>query len=513
MTDSANLLTKSSKSPSLPSLSNNHAVYSVTSSVTEPSLSVTNPSPKIEKNKLVFANGKDERKSLMIESKAAKIIAQSLKGYFAYNAEICCWHSFTGACWKPLENESSLESVLCSLLEIATADIGYRPSYMNGIIKLIKAGNELPLPKADSNKLPFTNGLLDLNNRKLEKITPDNALIWCLPYEYKNSATCPNIESWLLDATVDEEALEYLKVFMAASLRGTKGIQKFLHLKGFGGTGKSTFVRLLEKLVGKHNIVTTDIRKLEEDKFETASLYGKRLVVISEAGKYGGSVNVFKAVTGGDPISFERKHQQKGIHFVFEGLCIIVSNDYIRTTDYTSGIERRRATVEFNKVVTDEQKRDWDARGGEEGVLHSELPGLVNWLLSFTESQIKEIIDNPPFSVLRSNQEAAKENNPIAQWIDECCYFENKAETYLGGKAVLRSVSGATIYENSDEQLYPNYCQWCDSNGHKPIATNRFRETLLDCCNNVIRQKITSKKANKGQVIQGLALKPLNDFF
>ncbi len=60
-------------------------------------------------------------------------------------------------------------------------------------------------------------------------------------------------------------------------LRGRNDLQKFLHLIGGGGSGKSTFTTLLTALIGEENTVTLNLTDLE-DKHEIARIFGKRLV-------------------------------------------------------------------------------------------------------------------------------------------------------------------------------------------------------------------------------------------
>ncbi len=69
--------------------------------------------------------------------------------------------------------------------------------------------------------------------------------------------------------------------------------------------------RLAFVLVGKDNAITTKLKELESNRFETAGIYGRRLVAIEEADKYGGAVSVLKAMTGQDSLRLERKGQQQ----------------------------------------------------------------------------------------------------------------------------------------------------------------------------------------------------------
>jgi putative DNA primase/helicase len=66
----------------------------------------------------------------------------------------------------------------------------------------------------------------------------------------------------------DTGTIQLLRAFMAALLRGPAKYQRFLHLIGPGGTGKSTFIRLLQSLAGEKNTVSTDLKQLEQNRFE-----------------------------------------------------------------------------------------------------------------------------------------------------------------------------------------------------------------------------------------------------
>ena len=339
-----------------------------------PALTQHKPTPELERNALIEeieTNGETKRR-LLIDSKAALIFQKALQGYLAHDAGSQTWHQFTGNHWMP-EN-SLIDNVLVKMLYQGAGDLGFKPAFKNGIKLLLTDGSMLPLPRNDAGKLPFLNGLLCLKTKRLEQVTPENAQTWCLPYEYKPGADCQNIKAWLLQAVDnDSETVEYLRAWMAAVLHGRNDLQKFLHLKGGGGTGKGTFMRLLTALIGKTNTAITSLDQLEQNRFEAAMLYNKRLAVISDSDKYGGSINVLKAITDQDDIRLERKHQQQAGSFVFQGLVVMASNESLQVTDHTSGLDRRRITVIFDRRASNEEKQEWQRLGGEETVLHSEL--------------------------------------------------------------------------------------------------------------------------------------------
>jgi putative DNA primase/helicase len=349
--------------------------------------------------------------------------------------------------------------------------------------------------------------LLDYKFKVLHSITPNNAQTWCLPYHYEAKADCPTIKAWLLQAVNgDANTVLFLRAWLAALLQGRADLQKFLHLIGSGGTGKGTFIRLATVLVGEHNAVSTTLKEMETNRFEPARFYGARLVKITDSDKYGGSINTLKAMTGQDHIRIERKHQQQSGDFIFGGLVIMASNENLTTTDHTSGLDRRRLTVYFDKRVSDEDKQKWQALGGEEAVLHSEIAGLVNWLLELSHEDISRIIRNPPEHTKQANFTAMTAGNPIAEWLTECCIPDSTAWTQIGDKRELREQGTETKFENADKWLYPNYLTWCQRYNKSPHSVRRFREILVDTLK-TLKVDVIESRRSQGQGITNIRLK------
>ncbi|SFF19639.1 phage/plasmid primase, P4 family [Nitrosomonas sp. Nm166] len=496
------------KKSSTNSTSNTGKDFSETNTALIQHLSSTKP--KIGNDSLIVVIEGEKggtRKSLLIESKAAEILQESLTGFLAHDTKSQTWHEFIGTHWEPLETAQQADKILVDLLYKGAGSIGFKTAYKNGIKSLLVDGDMLSLPKTTSGKLPFINGLLDLKTKRLESITPENAQTWCLPYEYKAGADCPNIKAWLLIAVDnDSETVEFIRAIMAAVLHGRNDLQKFLHLKGRGGTGKGVLMRLLTALIGEKNTVETKLDQLEQNRFEAAMLYNKRLALITESDKYGGSINNLKAITGQDRIRLERKHQQQLGSFVFQGWVVMASNESLQVTDHTSGLDRRRITVIFDRSATNEEKQAWERQGGEEAVLHSELPGLVNWLLELSQEEISKIIRNPPERIRGADLEAMTATNPIADWLLECTEADPNAWTQIGDKREIREPGYETTYQNTDSWLYANYLQWCLRSHKTALAIRRFRELLIQTCETLNRSVYESRRSS-GRGISGIRIK------
>ncbi len=477
--------------PSHPSCSSQSNAYPFTTE-NQPFISITI-------NDLSLEDGKE----LLAESIAAKKIADELQGKLAFSNEAMVWHMFTKTHWQPVSGKE-VEDLLTGLFFTAAPN-GFDLRYFKAVSKLLGNGL-LPLRQSrHDGAIPFKNGIFDPATMTLHPVTPDNALTWSLPYSYEPAADCPTIKRWLRKSVDgDEETMEFLRAWLNAVLVGRPDLQKFLHLLGPGGTGKGTFIRLATKLVGERNRTITDLRNLETNRFETASLYEKRLVAITDSANYRGDVSVFKSLTGQDPIRLERKHQQQSGTFTYAGMVILASNEGLMAADLTSGIERRRLTVEFNHVASADERADWDAQGGEAAVLHREIPGLVNWLLELSREEVTNRIMRPPRRAELANLDALRFANPLADWILERTVPCQGVEFHVGDKQTLPG--GGLL--NDDKWLYPNYLDWCRRNARREtVSLVRFTRLIIDV-GRMLKVDLVKKRRNDGTVIIGLKLLP-----
>jgi putative DNA primase/helicase len=138
-------------------------------------------------------------------------------------------------------------------------------------------------------------------------------------------------------------------------------------------------------------------------------------------------------------------------------------------------------------------------------VLHSEIPGLVNWLLGLTRDQVTRAIMNPPTRLQETNQEALRYGNPIADWLLESVIPERGHKAKVGDKRPVNR-EGRTTFDYADEWLYPNYLTWCQRAGRESVSLTRFSALVMDIARS---QKLDVLKARSenGVYLQGIRLR------
>jgi putative DNA primase/helicase len=307
-----------------------------------------------------------------------------------------------------------------------------------------------------------------------------------------------------------------MRAYLLGILTGRTDWQKFIELIGPGGTGKSTFTRLATALVGTENVHTTTLHKLEKSKFESASIAGKRLVLINDSEKYAGEVTKLKNLTGQDILPYEVKFKQSKGGFNPDALVIVSTNEAIQSNDYTSGLARRRISIPmFNEIKGKRQKNLIEHKNGQMyGEFLPYIPGLLNWVLAMDEKVATEIVknyeENVP-SLLAMKARTLVETNPIADWLDNFVVYQAEARTNIGVAKRDKDSSSPHWYLDTDKWLYPNYCEYCHNTGSRPVSLRRFVTLLSDLGKNQLGLEISKERDRYGSYFVGLKIRSESD--
>lgn len=424
-------------------------------------------------------------------------IAEKYRGKWIFNCEANSWMVYEldqVGIWSKV-NDYYIEGLINQELkeqEIA----GYGNSgYITNIIhklklELIEVGWKEQSP---TELLPFQNCVLEIATGNVINHSPKHRFTWCLPREFDNSSNeFPLIEQWLDEVTNNDQSIkEILLCYLAAILKGRADLQQFLQLVGSGGTGKSTFIKLAQSLIGDNNVCTITLVDLCKERFAAANALKKRLVVFPDQDRYRGEVQKFKSLTGQDFIFAEEKGKQ-GFQFKFDGMVIMASNDPVFDGRNSSWLTRRQILVPFNKTVDKNKRRDLEKE------FQPELNALTQYLLNISDDTVTQVLrnaaDNPELAKHILEQQIS--SNPIAGWINEC---------------VIRNV-GSKCQVGSDKTdkntLFGSYTEWCRKSGSYPPSLRYFSPELLDFCKSTMGWKDVNKvRHNKGVWIYGLRLR------
>jgi putative DNA primase/helicase len=195
-----------------------------------------------------------------------------------------------------------------------------------------------------TNLVNVANGMLDPLTGRLYAHDPEHLSIAQLAVPWKPDVSCPTFDRWLASVvrTASRRTSLLEDVGLVLDLRGQRQ-KKALFLVGVTRSGKSTFARIIEALIGNDNRSAEEIAELSINRFRAAELFGKMLNVASDIkATHLTDVSTFKKMTGDDTISAERKFGHP-FQFRYRGLFVWTMNT-VPTTDDSSAayLERIR---------------------------------------------------------------------------------------------------------------------------------------------------------------------------
>jgi P4 family phage/plasmid primase-like protien len=271
-------------------------------------------------------------------------------------------------------------------------------------------------PPLDTLNVP--NGLLDIAARALRPHSPDHLSAVQIAARFDAAATCPHIDRFIQDVFPDDT--RHLPYEVAAWLMlPDTSIQKAVLLLGEGANGKSVWLNLLLTFLGRENVSTLSLHRIEADKFAAARLVGKLCNIGTDLPTAAlAGTSMFKALTGGDCITAERKFETS---FEFQPFARLLfsANSAPRSDDATHGFFRRWLVIPFNKTFDESDpatipRAVLDARLSQPG----ELSGLLNRALDALP-----VIRQGRFTESASTRAALEEfratTDPLAVWLDQ----------------------------------------------------------------------------------------------
>lgn len=442
------------------------------------------PKPKPSKGKKAKGSPQGEREKKPSQIQIAKELWERINGTLIWDETIdsigaLSWMEYHEQAWRKVSNTYVEGRVREFIVEHHGDDFSH--SAIVGSEKILRTYASLGRDwnwNPESSLIPFSNGMLNIETRELKSHNPDYFNTWILPYEWNEKAECEIIKKWLIE-TLGPKQTQIVRAFLNAVLRGKTEYQRFLELIGPEGAGKGTLQRLATALIGEVNTHTTTINALEENRFETSSIVGKRLLLISDANLYKKDMSMLRAITGGDKIRSEEKHKQSA---VFQPQCgVIVATNEPLKADY---LNRRRLPIEFKHKVPLAEQRNLDAE------FQPFLPGFIRWILEMPIERVESLHRQAEKTTADFKIRILLEHNPLAAWLNESTLYIQNQSTPIGRK--------------DGEGLYGDYCRYCEQSGHRPKSMQNFGKDVVALCKAYHLQVEKIRYQGKYSHIEGL---------
>lgn len=329
--------------------------------------------------------------------------------------------------------------------------------------------------------IPVKNGVFNLENKQLEKFTPDYVFTSKVNTNYYDNPALPNINGWNVEewikeiACYDGEIVRLLWQVINDSLNGNYTRKKAIFLVGEGNNGKGTYQELLSNLIGSNNIATLKANEFDE-RFRLSVLQGKTAVIGDDVppNVYIDDSSSLKSVITGDTVSVEQKNQPL-YSASFKCTVIQSTNGMPKFRDKTAGVLRRFIIVPF--------KADFEVQAENSDIKDDFIkrPEVLEYVLNKAINLDFETFDIPKVS-MQALDEFKQDNDPV---------YEFKSEVF----------DMWNIPEVPKNLVYAYYKEFCEENGYKSLSVrkfhNEFKKHLSSNWQTETQAKFTEEKLNR----------------
>lgn len=312
---------------------------------------------------------------------------------------------------------------------------------------------------ADANLIAFKNGVLDIANDSFSEFSPEYVITNKIPHNYN-----PDAQSDLLDGVMkklacgDESVLELLYQSVGYTFYRRNELRKSFFLLGEKRNGKSTFLDMVNNLLGETNVSNLDLEDIGHQ-FRTAELDGKLANIGDDIDNaYIAKTSIFKKVVSGEVVTTERKGKdpfklRSHAKFFFSANSL----PRMGSGKDSAAVLDRLVIIPFDAKFT---KNDSDYDPFIKYKLRSEA--VMEALIARVVPALKTVLAEQEFihcaKVDKNLEEFEKTNNPILEFFEEMDEFDYVNEPI--------------------KTVYQRYGTFCLANNLQAISAIEFQKQM-----------------------------------
>ena len=325
----------------------------------------------------------------------------------------------------------------------------------------------------DANLIAFENGLYNIVDDSFVEFTPEHIITNKIRWKYN-----PEAYSELADNTLnkiacnDPQIRALLEEAIGYCFYRRNELGKAFILTGDKSNGKSTFLSMVQCLLGDENISSLDLKELG-DRFKTAEMFGKLANIGDDIGdEFIANPAIFKKLVTGERVSAERKGQNP-FEFNNYSKLLFSANNIPRIKDKTGAVQRRLTIIPFDARFSAD---DPDFNPYIKHLLKTDE--VMEYLINLGIAGLKRVLLNRKFTgstkVQKAMDEYEENNNPIIGFFRECEDEEFQIEN------------------EPTNVVYKRYQEYCLANSLQPMSNIEFSKQV----NRILNMRVENKWLN-----------------
>ena len=334
---------------------------------------------------------------------------------------------------------------------------------LSAVYNLLIEQQELQKTMEELNAYPpwwinFQNGMFDVREMKLHKHKPEYLSINQIPHKLDMEIR-KNMEEagkttiqFLNDAMPDRTDQITLWQYIGYSMTRDTRFQRFMIIRGIGGTGKSKVINLIQDIVGAANCSGISLQALNE-RFNPSMLQGMLLNACADISSDAlMQVDNIKKATGEDVMICERKGRDPVPFRSYAKLIFSANKIPLNLDEKSNAFYRRLLILEMNNKP---KKKDLE--------LGEKLQAEIGYSIWMAVGALKKLYNDGEFTESTMAKERVEDlyraADTVKAFVDECLERQQ-------GSKISRSL------------LYEKYKQYCENCGRKYHSPNPFFKSL-----------------------------------
>ncbi len=321
------------------------------------------------------------------------------------------------------------------------------------------------------------NGTINLRSGEFREFRREDRLTQMANTAYDEKATAPIWGTFLQRIMQnDNSMISFLQRAAGYVMTGDTSEECIFMLYGTGANGKSKFIDALAFVLGEYARKTA-IHTVLEAKSESAissdvaALRGVRFTYAAEPNK-GKRLDEgkIKDITGREKISCCRKYCEPE-EWQPQFKMFMSANHKIVFRGADEGIHRRIKFLPFSVKIPDAEK---DTNLDQK--LHTEAPGILNWMLAGVKSWLDVGLGFPEAAKI-ATKTYFEEMDTLGEFLEDCCILE------------------PNLFIPFDD-LYSIYIQWCEYKRTYIMTSKALSQSLNE--RDIISDKVKGIRGKKG---------------
>lgn len=307
---------------------------------------------------------------------------------------------------------------------------------------------------------------------------PEDRITYRTNAKFDPTARCERFLAFLEEVFDDAELIAYLQRALGYSATGDMREQVIFLCFGAGANGKSTLIDTIAYVLGDYSYAapfsTFEAGQRSEIGADVAALAGRRFITSSETNAHSKFNEArLKALSGGDRMNARHLY---GNPFEFHpvGKVWLGVNHRPAVADDSYGFWRRMHLIPFTRTFSGSQD-DKNLKS----TLRAEASGILNWLIAGAQAWLREGL-NPPAAVLAARDDYQRENDPLAEFIEDQCLTDAEARCAAA-------------------QLWEAYKAWCQRQNAKGLGRKQFGSLMA--------RRVESRHTEFGRLYVGIGLR------